>query len=321
MTRPRHEGMQTMDRFDAMRSFVQVLEAGSFTGAARALRLHKATVSDHVRGLEERLGVRLLTRTTRSVAATAEGLAFHPRARAILAEVDHAEATLRAGRSSPGGRLRVDVPVAIGRLVVVPEIRGFLERYPRIELELGCTDRVVDLVAEGIDCAIRGGHLPDSSHTARRVGDVGFVLCAAPRYVDEHGLPDTPEGLARHLRVGYVPPGGRAPRDVRLLRGGRTVEVAMPCRFATTDSGAVLAAGLDGVGIVQIATHVAEHHLATGALLRVLPGWLCPALPLYLVTPSRRQRPARVQAFLDWVRPLLARRLGGASPPVPGAPG
>jgi len=299
-----------MDRFDAMRAYVQVVESGSFTRAARALNLHKATVSQQVQLLEEKLGARLLTRTTRSVAPTAEGLVYHQRACAILQQVEEAEAMLRKGTGSPGGRLRVEVPVAIGRLVLVPEIRGFLERYPRITLELGCTDRTVDLVKEGVDCALRGGELPDSTLVSRRVGDVAFVLCAAPRYIDEFGLPEQPDDLSAHARVGYVPTSSGEVRDVRLTRGERTLDVAMPTRFVTTDSGALLSAGLDGLGIIQVAEFVASHHLASGALIRVLPTWRSPALPLHLVTLTSRQRTARVQAFMEWAQALLARRLG-----------
>jgi len=303
-----------MDRFDAMRAYVQVVESGSFTHAARALNLHKATVSQQVRLLEDKLGTRLLTRTTRSVAPTAEGLAYHQRACAILQQVDEAEAMLRRGTGSPVGRLRVEVPVAIGRLVLVPEIRGFLERYPRITLELGCTDRTVDLVKEGVDCALRGGELPDSTLVSRRVADVAFVLCAAPRYIDEYGLPEQPEDLVEHTRVGYVPTASGEVRDVRLTRGERTLDVAMPTRFVTTDSGALLSAGLDGLGIIQVAEFAAGHHLASGALIRVLPTWHCPALPLHLVTPTSRQRTARVQAFMAWAQALLVRRLGAGGP-------
>ena len=299
-----------MDRFDAMRAYVQVVESGSFTHAARALNLHKATVSQQVQLLEDKLGTRLLTRTTRSVSPTAEGLAYHQRACAILQQVEEAEVTLRKGTGSPGGRLRVEVPVAIGRLVLVPEIRGFLERYPRITLELGCTDRTVDLVKEGVDCALRGGELPDSTLVSRRVSDVAFALCAAPRYIDEFGLPEQPEDLAEHTRVGYVPSSSGEVRDVRLTRGERALVVAMPTRFVTADSGALLNAGLDGLGIIQVAEFVASHHLASGALIRVLPTWRCPALPLHLVAPTTRQRTARVQAFMDWAHALLVRRLG-----------
>lgn len=297
-----------MDRFDAMRAYVQVIECGSFTSAARSLTRHKATVSQQVRQLEDLLATRLLTRTTRSVAPTAEGLAYYHRACAILQQVDDAESMLRNATGSASGRLRVEVPVAIGRLVLVPEIRRFLDRHPRIVLELGCTDRTVDLVKEGVDCALRGGELPDSTLVSRKVGEVPFVLCAAPRYVDEHGLPREPEDLRRHTRVGYRPASRSDVPDIRLWRGDRIVEVSVPMRLVTTDSGAVLGAGLDGLGIIQIAEYVASHHLASGALIQVLPTWRGPVMPLHLVAPTARQRTARVQAFMEWAQALLAKR-------------
>ena len=299
-----------MDRFDAMRAFVQVVESGSYTKAALQPNLHKATVSQQIQQLEDKLGTRLLTRTTRSVAPTVEGRTYYQHACSILQQVDEMEAQLRKGAGAPAGHLRVDVPVAMGRLVFVPEIRGFLERHPKVTLELGCTDRVVDLVQEGVDCAVRGGDLPDSRLSARRVGDLRFVLCAAPRYIDECGLPDTPDELARHSRVGYLPASTGRLSPVRLVRDGRTVETDVPARFVTTDSAAALSAGLDGLGIIQLAEFVASHYLASGALVPVLPGWRCPSLPLHLVTPTTRKRTARVQAFMDWAHALLLRRLG-----------
>ena len=159
-----------MDRFDAMRAFVQVVDAGSVTRAAQQLGLHKATVSQQIQQLEARLSARLLTRTTRSIAPTAEGLAYYPQALAILQQVDEAEALLRSGAGAPSGQLRVNVPVAMGRLVFAPEMRAFLERHPRLSVELGCSDCAVDLVREGVDVALRGGELPDSQLAARPVG-------------------------------------------------------------------------------------------------------------------------------------------------------
>lgn len=299
-----------MDRFDAMRAFVQVVDSGSYTKAALQLNLHKATVSQRIQQLEDWLATRLLTRTTRSVAPTDEGLAYYQHACAILQQVDDVESSLRKGTSAPAGHLRVSVPVAMGRLVFAPNIRGFLERYPKIVIELGCTDRAVDLVHEGVDCALRGGRLPDSRLSARSVGDLRFVLCAAPRYIEQHGLPDTAEGLARHHQIGYVLASTGRLRPVFLTRLGRKVELNVPARFVATDSAAVLSAGLDGVGIVMLAEFVASHYLASGSLVRVLPGWQCPSMPLQLVTPTRRKRTVRVQAFMDWAHHLLLRRLG-----------
>lgn len=299
-----------MDRFEAMRALVQVVESCSYTQAALHLNLHKATVSQQIQQLENRLGTRLLTRTTRSVSPTQEGMAYYQHACAILQQVDDVESQLRKGTSSPAGHLRVDVPVAMGRLVFAPEIRGFLERYPKITIELGCTDKAVDLVQEGVDCALRGGQLPDSRLSARRVGDLRFALCAAPHYIEQHGLPSTPEDLAHHLQIGYLLASTRKLRPVTLIREGLEVEFDVPARFLTTDSSAVLSAGLDGLGIVVLAEFVASHYLASGALVRVLPAWQCPSLPLHLVTPTTRKRAARVQAFMDWAHALLLRRLG-----------
>lgn len=298
-----------MDRFEAMRAYIQVVECGSYTKAAQQLNVHKTTVSLQVQQLEDRLATRLLTRTTRSVVPTAEGLEYFQHACAILQQVDDAEALLRRGAASPAGHLRVDVPVAMGRMVFVPEIRSFLDRYPKITLELGCTDRVVDLVQEGVDCALRGGDLPDSTLTARSVGNLRFAVCAAPRYIEEHGLPDTPEQLSHHTLVGYLSASTRKLRPLHLVREGREVECAVPARFVTTDSAAALSAGLDGLGIVRLAEFVASHHLASGALVRVLPGWECATLPMHLVTPTRRKRAARVGAFIEWASALIARRL------------
>jgi LysR family transcriptional regulator for bpeEF and oprC len=293
-----------------MRAFVQVVESGSYTKAALQLGLHKATVSQQIQQLEDRLGTRLLTRTTRSVVPTAEGVAYAGHARTILQQLDEVESQLRRGTSAPAGHLRVDVPVAMGRLVFAPEMRGFLERYPKITIELGCTDRAVGLVNEGVDCALRGGPLPDSGLSARRVGDLRFALCAAPNYIDRHGLPVAPEDLVHHHQVGYVLASTGKVRPVTLTQEDRKVELELPSRFQTTDSAAVLSAGLDGLGIVVLAEFVASHHLASGALVRVLPGWHCPPLPLNLVTPTTRKRAARVQAFMDWAHALLRRRLG-----------
>jgi len=299
-----------MDRFDAMRAFVQVVDSGSYTKAAQQLGLHKATVSQQIQQLEDKLGTRLLARTTRSVSPTAEGQSFYQHAGSILQQLDEAEAMLRKGGSTAAGHLRVDVPVAMGRLVFAPEIRAFLERYPKITLELGCTDRSTDLVKDGVDIALRGGALPESSLAARRVGELRFALCAAPRYIEQHGLPAEPEDLVKHQQIGYLLASTAKLRPVQLARDGRSVALDVRAPFVTTDSAAVLSSGLDGLGLVVLAEFVASHHLASGALVRVLPGWQCPSLPLHLVTPTARKRAARVQAFMDWAHALLLRRLG-----------
>jgi LysR family transcriptional regulator, regulator for bpeEF and oprC len=300
-----------MDRFEAMRAFVQVVDSGSYTRAAQQLQLHKATVSQHILQLEEHLGSQLLTRTTRSVTPTHEGLAYYQRACGILQQVDEAESALRGSTSAPAGHLRVSVSVALGRLVFAGALRDFMQRHPRVTLELGCTDRAVDLQREGVDCAVRGGELADSQLYARRLGELRFVLCAAPAYIADNGLPATPGELSSHHQVGYLPASTGKLRPIGLVREAQTAEVQVPARFTTTDSAVALSAGLEGLGLIVLAEFVASPYLVSGGLVRVLPGWQCPSLPLQFVTPSRRKRPARVLAFMDWTQALLQRRLGG----------
>jgi LysR family transcriptional regulator for bpeEF and oprC len=299
-----------MDRFDAMRAFVQVVESGSFTKAARQLDTHKATISLQIQQLEAKLNARLLTRTTRSVSPTAEGLIYYQHASTILKQVDEAEAQMRLGTSAPSGHLRVNVPVAMGRHIFAPEIRGFLVRHPHITLELACSDRTVDLIQEGVDCVLRGGTLPDSGLSAYPVGKLRFVLCAAPSYINASGLPQTPQELSRHQHIGFLAASTGKVRPVQLAKGNQTLECEVPARFVTTDSAAALSAGLDGLGMVLLAEFVASHYLASGALVRVLPKWQSPSLPLHLVTPTHQRRAARVKVFMDWSQALLRQRLG-----------
>ncbi len=299
-----------MGRFEAMRAFVQVVESGSFTKAAQQLGMHKATLSQQIQQLEAQLSARLLARTTRKVTPTAEGLGYYQHACAVLRQEDAVEAQLRQGSQVPAGHLRVNVPVSMGRLVLAPEIRGFLQRYPQLSLELACSDRAVDLVQEGVDCALRGGDLPDSRLAAYPVGQLRFALCAAPSYVEAFGLPQTPQDLAQHQQVGFLLASTGKVRPVPLLVGAQVQEFDVPARFVTTDSAAALSAALDGLGIAVLAGFVASHHLASGALVRVLPAWHCPSMPLHFLTPTPQHRAARVKAFMDWAQSLIRQKLG-----------
>lgn len=299
-----------MDRFDAMRAYVRVVESGSFTKAAQQLNAHKATVSQQIAQLEAKINTRLLTRTTRSVAPTAEGLTYYQHACTILKQMDDVEAQLRQGAQAPSGHLRVNVPVAVGRQILTPEIRDFLKRYPQVSIELACSDRAVDIVGEGVDCVLRGGVLPDSSLSARFVGNLRFVLCAAPSYIEENGLPHTPQDLLRHQQVGFLLASTGKVRAIALTQGEQSLSFDLPARFVTTDSAAALSAALDGLGIVLLAQFVASHYLASGALVQVLPQWLPPSMPLHFVTPSRHRSAARVKVFMDWAQRVMTRRLG-----------
>lgn len=299
-----------MDKLVAMRSLVAVVDSGGFSAAARVLGQHKATLSQHVGQLERDLGVRLLARTTRSLALTAEGQRYLALAREVVQRVDEAEGALRQARSGPAGPLRVEVPTVVGRSLLMQEIGDFVRRYPGIAVEVNCTDRRADLVSEGLDVALRAGALPDSTLTVRPVGSIRFALYASPRYLGRAGVPESPSELATHRWVVYRPAGRGVPMPVSLNSGDRRETLDPKPALVVDDAGAALEAARAGVGVAQLSCFAASRHERDGDLVRVLPGWQGPALPVQIVTPSRRQRALRVQVFCDWLVPVLQRRLG-----------
>lgn len=298
-----------MDRIEAMRSFVQVVEQGSFTRAATALGRHKATVSDQVAMLERALGVALLTRTTRTVVPTSEGFAYARKSALILAQIDEADASVKTPLRNPQGTLRVELPTPIGHMVVVPEVHTFLAKYPRIALDLSCTDRRSDLVSEGVDCVVRAGDLPDSSLVCRKLGVLEFALFASPAYLARQGIPMEPADLMAHQMVGYRNAASPSVSAVHLMRGDETVRLDMPTRLVVSDVVTVAQAALAGLGIVQSTGFTLAQYLRAGTLVRVLPAWRGRSLPLSMLATSNRFRTARVQVFMDWIEELLRRTL------------
>lgn len=307
-----------MDRYEAMRSFVQVVASGGLTPAADALGVHKATVSQHLRKLEQHLGVRLLTRTTRSVAPTADGLAFLERARLALEAMDEAVACVGTGQRVSAGHLRVDVPVALGREVFVAEIGEFLTRHPGVSIEINVDDSSTDLVSTGTDCALRAGPLRDSTLVTRRVAELRFLLVAGRAYVDRAGSPAEITDLCRHTAIGHRGSARRGGARFSLGRDGESQDVEMPARLSVNDSASALAACLNGLGITAVSAFVAAPLLANGSLVHILPEWHPPARPLYMVTPTSKLRSARVKAFMNWAETMLVRRLGASAAGLPG---
>ncbi len=297
-----------MDRFDSLRIFVRVAETGSFTKAADQLNLPRSTVSTAVQQLEARIGARLLHRTTRRVTLTQDGHAFHERCVRLLAELEETE-TLFQRAAQPQGTLRIDVPGRIGRLVVAPALPDFFGRYPGITLDLGATDRPINLVEAGVDCALRVGALEDSGLIARRLGVLTLVNCASPAYLARHGVPRTPDDLPHHLAVNYASPqtgkidgwecGGTAAR--------RTV--AMPAQVTVNSAETYIACCLAGLGLIQIPAFDVRDHLQSGALVAVMPEWRAAGLPISLLYPHRQHPPQRLRVFIDWLTPLLQDRL------------
>jgi LysR family transcriptional regulator for bpeEF and oprC len=306
-----------MNKLQAMEVFVQVVDAGGFTRAADAMKLPKATVSTLIQSLEGALAVKLLHRTTRHVSVTADGAAYYERCLRILSDVREAEESLSRTRLSPSGRLRVDAPTGLASDVIVPALPQFFEQYPDIQLELGCSDRPVDLIEEGVDCAVRGGALGDSSLIARRVGILHFVTCASPAYLERYGRPAHPNELLRHRCVNYFSARTGKIFDWDFTRDGERVQVALPGHIALNDSNAYIAAGIAGLGIVQMANFMMEPMLKDGRFELILDEWISDPLPVHVVYPQNRHLSAKVRVFVEWVAELFSNHPGMRLPKMP----
>ena len=290
-----------MDRIQAMQVFVRVAEHGSFTRAAENLHLPRASVTKLVRQLETRLGARLLQRTTRSVRLTTDGEAYYERCVRLLADFEETESAFSHAVASPAERLRVDLPPSIGRLLVVPVLSGFLVRYPDIELELGFSDRQVDLVREGVDCVLRAGESSDTTLVARTIGELEQLTCAADSYLQRFGEPETIEDLAAHRAVNYVSASSGRILDFEFMVEGRRRLVPVKSAIALNNADAYVAAAESGIGLIQAPRYHVEDGLASGRLRQVLPQYRLPTMPLAVLYPHRRHLSRRLRVFVDWL--------------------
>lgn len=295
-----------MNKLQAMEVFVQVVDAGGFTRASETLQLPKATVSTLVASLETTLSVKLLHRTTRQVSVTADGAAYYERCLRILADVKDAEESLSRSRLNPSGRLRVDAPTGLSAELIVPALPSFFAQYPDIQLELGCSDRIIDLIEEGVDCAVRGGQLGDSSLIARRVGMLNFVTCAAPSYLERYGTPAHPRDLERHRVINYFSSKSGKVYPWDYTRDGERIEMTLPGHIALNDSNAYFQAGLAGLGIIMLTDMQLANRGGEGRLVKVLEDWTTEPAPLHVVYPQNRHLSAKVRVFVEWVADLMA---------------
>ena len=295
-----------MNKLQAMEVFVQVVDSGGFTRAAENMQLPKATVSTLVQALETALAVKLLHRTTRQVSVTSDGAAYYERCLRILSDVREAEESLSTNRASPSGRLRVDVSTGMANDLIIPALPDFFQRYPDIRLDLGCSDRAVDLIEEGIDCAIRGGKLPDSALIARRIGVLHFVIAGTPEYFAKHGRPTHPSQLADHRCVNYFSSKTGKSMDWDFVRGDETIIMPVPSCLAVNDSTVYTTAGLQGLGLVQMASYKIESLVHSGQLELVLEDWTSEPMPINIVYPENRHLSAKVRVFVEWVADLLS---------------
>lgn len=312
----------TTDRFRAIEIFVRVVETASFTRAAHQLAVPRSTVSTVIQGLEARLGSRLLNRTTRHVTVTADGEAYYERCLRLLADLEEAETAVR-GSAEPSGRLRIDVPSRVGRLVLAPALPEFLDRYPRIAVTMGTTDRLVDLVAEGIDAAVRVGQLSDSALLAHRVGELTMATCASPAYLARHGTPDRPGDLAGHAAIGYASSAVGETSELELGSGPGARRVVLPARVTVDSAEAYIACCIAGLGLIQVPAYDVRSHLDAGDLVEVLPALRSPPLPLSILYPHRRHLSQRLRSFVGWADGLFRRTMelagadGGSGGPPP----
>lgn len=295
-----------MDRLQAMRLFARIVELGSFTAAASDLDLPRATATHAIRALEARLGTQLLQRTTRRVRPTRDGEAYYAHCRRLLADVEEMEGSLRDANRHPRGRLRVDLPTALARVVVIPALPRFLARHPEIELELSTSDRFVDLVREGVDCVLRTGELPDSGLVGRRVALLPQVTVASAAYVRRHGRPASLAELARgHLAVNWKSPTHQRCEPLEFVVGRRRREVTLPGPVTVSGVEAYFACCEAGLGIAQFPRYRLAGCLAKGRLLELLPDAPPPPLPLSVLYPAQRHLPLRLRVFVDWLAELM----------------
>lgn len=291
-----------MDLIRSMEAFTRVARLGGFTPAARALDVSNATVTSLVQQLEAHLGVELLHRTTRRVTLTTDGAAALERVERLLQDVQELSDGVRGATRAAKGRLRVDVPASFGRHVLAPALPRFFAKYPGIQLELGSSDRPVDLLREGVDCVVRGGPAVDESLVAKKLKTLPVLTLASPSYLRKHGTPKTPRELSKHRAVNFFSPRSGEVFAFDFARDGETLEVPVAHAVACNDADTMLACGVAGLGLLQAprSAHV-ELLLETRQLVRVLPEWDSGTLPLLVLYPPTRHLSARVRAFVDWL--------------------
>jgi DNA-binding transcriptional LysR family regulator len=297
-----------MDRLDAMQAFVAVADLEGFAPAARKLGLSPSGVTRLVAALEERLGARLLQRTTRSVTLTDAGTRYLERVRRILADVEEAEGSAEGERTRPIGRLVVSAPIGFGRLHVSPVMSHYLARYPGIAAELRLTDRMINLVEDGVDLAVRIGHLPDSTLVARHVGEMRRIVVASYGYLKRRGEPEAPEAIASHDTIQFGAP--MAAPEWRFVEQGRDIRVVCTPRFTTNSADAAIQYAAQGGGLTRVLAYQAAEAIKAGQLRVVLEKFEPPALPIHVVYPTSRLLSAKVRAFIDLVAEIDAWHFG-----------
>jgi LysR family transcriptional regulator for bpeEF and oprC len=300
-----------MDRLERMHVFVRVVDCLSFTKAAASLEIPRSTVSTAIKELESEMGVRLLNRTTRAIKMTEEGRFLYRKSLSLLQDYEQLAGAFAVNDSRPQGKLRINVPGRLGRRVLAPALPDFLDRYPDIDIQMGVTDRAVDLVSEGVDCVIRVGELADSNLIARSLGSLPLCNCASPGYLTRYGRPDTVKDLSSHRIVAFASSMTGRVESWEYRQGDKLDSLALPARVTVNTAEGMIACALAGLGMIQVPHYDVRHHLDSGRLVSVLPDTVPPPMPITLLYPHREHMTRRLEAFIDWVIPVLEDKVLG----------
>ena len=293
-----------MDKIYAMQLFLRVAELESFTRAAETLSLPKGSVSRQIQALENALGTQLLHRTTRRVSLTQDGMVYYERAKDLLMNLDELDGMFLHDPSTISGRLRVDMPVAIARNVVIPKLPAFLQQFPGIELELSSSDRLVDVIREGFDCVVRVGNLKDSGLIARPLGKLSVINCASPDYLTRFSYPETLDDLGSHALIHYSATLGTRPLGFEYFNGSATQWIKTGGVLTVNSTETYQAACIAGLGIIQVPRVGVRDALRTKKLVEILPQYRVEPMPVSLIYPHRRNLSRRVHVFMEWLTEL-----------------
>lgn len=294
-----------MDTLLSMRVFTRIVETGSFTRASDTTGLTTPRVSALLSALEQHLGCRLLNRTTRRISLTEDGQAYYERSVAVLREIDDMEASVSQARNVPRGRLKVNLPPAMAKQVVVPALPAFLDAHPGIMIELGVTDRQIDLVGEGVDCVVRIGALDDSGMIAKRIGSLTTCTCGSPAYFARFGEPETVDDLAQHIAVSHISADTGRPRVWDYVVDGEPRIVQMCGTVAVNDADNYIECGIAGIGLIKTSLYLVEPYLKSGRLREVLTDFNAPPKPISVLYPPNRHIPVKLKVFVDWLASLF----------------
>ncbi|MBW4599291.1 MAG: LysR family transcriptional regulator [Calothrix sp. FI2-JRJ7] len=294
-----------MDKFNDINIFVRSAQTRSFSVAAQHLGMSPSAVSKAVMRLEDSLGIRLMNRTTRKITLTDDGAAFYERCRQILGELEEAELELKRAQSTPTGTLRIDLTTELGLLHIIPVLPKFIERYPDLKLNISLSNRIADVIEEGIDAVVRIGVGPDSSLIMHGLGTARFIVCAAPNYLKRYGIPQTLEDLKHHNCITFVSPWTGRVFDWQFQDNGQQINIPVEGNLCLNNGKSLLDVALAGVGLVQVYNYIAGEAIAQGKLKPVLENYVAPGTPISVVYPQKRHLSAKIRAFIDFMSELM----------------